>query len=126
MRAEELLSKPFLLIHVGIGSGAEFFHGVRVVGINPHADTGSHRQAHCSQNNRFVQVRSQFSGQDARTVRLQQIGNYHHELISAGSGNRVGFADSHLQSRGDNAQDLIADWMSVGVIDLFEVIQVNE
>ena len=114
------------MVHGCIRFRAKCFGGLGVIGINGEADTCTCGQLGRSHDNGLIQVCHQFGCKHLGAVGLQQVGNDDHELVATSARNRIRLANAHLKARGDNPEDLISDGMTVGVIDLFEIIHINE
>ena len=59
-------------------------------------------------------------------MRAEDLREQDQELVAAVPAHRVRIADRGLQSAGHELQDLVADRMAMGVVDLLETIEVHE
>ena len=68
----------------------------------------------------------QFPGTPSRDMVILDVPEHHHELVAAEPGDDVGLPYAVLQATSDGDQDLVAHRVALGVVDLFEAIDVAE
>ena len=111
-------------IHVGVRHTKQVFEPTFVVGRR-HADGRGDPQTMATDLDRLEECVAQ-SLRHPVDIAGFEIGAEHGELIAAESPDGVPGADGSLQPSGHHRQDLVADVMSVGVVDRLEAVEVDE
>ena len=110
-------------VHQLIGAAEYFIHGELGGGKREHANTEGHRPAV------FIHMLQQLAlhiGHHNRGGLLIGLRQQDNELVTAHPGNEISLAQVHLYVGGDGAQDCVTFCMPKGVVDVFEVININE
>ena len=72
-----------------------------------------------------VEFRLKFLGENSGSVGLQNIGDENSKFITAGARQGVCSADYFSKPRCHLAQEIIANSVSVGIVDLFKSVEVH-
>ena len=67
-----------------------------------------------------------FSGDDPHILKARCPGQHHDEFVTALARHRIAFADTALDALGHDLQQVVAHAMPQGVVDGFEIVQIDE
>ena len=91
-----------------------------------HPDAGRDRELGLAQQERGSERPVDAPGQGLDVGRAVQVLAQEHELVSGDPGQGVARPDQPREPVGDGEQQLVADVMAVGVVDLLEPVEVGE
>ena len=88
-------------------------------------DTGADVQRMLFVENRLMQAADQPCAEFVDLVMAVHAIEHHHEFITTEAGNEVVLAGALTQTRGDFLQHRVAGRMAEGVVDRFEIVQID-
>ncbi len=94
-------------------------------GANRDADRGADIERLLAKDNRPIEQAAQLLPDHARLERVVDVLAKHHEFIAAEPGNQRIGRHLEFQLLGDDAQDLVADGVTVNVVDILEVVEID-
>ncbi len=115
----------FGLVHGHVGAAQEFLDAAARGGEGD-SGTGLDDQPHPVDLHRLIERRHDFPRPRYRESRGRQADEENRELVAAEAYDQVALGSCRLQPRPDLAQDLVSGYVSQGVVDLLEVIEVHE
>ena len=114
------------LVHRQVGLDHQLVGDVLTRAGERHADAGRDRELGAGQHERCGERIVDAAGEDLDVGRAVQVLAQEHELVPGHPGQGVARPDQTREPVRDGEQQLVADLMAVGVVDLLEPVEVGE
>jgi hypothetical protein len=114
------------LIHRDVGAAQQPFEGLGVTGGARDADGAFGGQPQTVDEHRLAEPLGEVGSGTLHRIRVADVGQEHREFIPAEPDEQICLAGGEREALGDHAQQLVACGVTEGVVDLFEVVEVDQ